>query len=245
MASLSSPMSWRPVASSMPPVLRRMFHGSVANSSQPTPGTSTSTSTSNSSYHPCWKRSSLGGALQHTGRGSVRTSSAAKRGRSRTAGNSGTPKIFKYRAALSETLGLAAADDAVGGRRPRRACGRPSLRQHRCRGALNSDGDAHARSHAGPYTQLHCVSRKNSPKVGAKDRLEVQVVDVELASRAAMHRSVSQRFVRPVRRQGGKMRHRNKEAPAIEMPHPKIARPARPMRGVLPGGSVEAGRGAV
>ena len=61
MASFNAPMSVRSVTSKMPATLRRRFHGSVANSSQATPGTSasTSTSTSNSSDHTCLERCSF------------------------------------------------------------------------------------------------------------------------------------------------------------------------------------------
>ena len=50
-----------PTLNPKPATLRRRFHGSVANSSQATPGTSasTSTSTSNSSDHTCLERCSF------------------------------------------------------------------------------------------------------------------------------------------------------------------------------------------
>jgi len=56
MASFSSPMSRKSVCCNMPAVFRRMFHGSVASSSQATPPTSRSMSTLSSSYHPCSTR---------------------------------------------------------------------------------------------------------------------------------------------------------------------------------------------
>ena len=49
-------------------------------------------------------------------------------------------------------------------------------------------------------TKVHNVGRKDAPKLGAKNGLEVQVVDVELGRRSRVHRDVGQRAVRPAGR---------------------------------------------
>ena len=49
-------------------------------------------------------------------------------------------------------------------------------------------------------TKVHNVGRKDASKLGAKNGLEVQVVDVELGRRSRVHRDVGQRAVRPAGR---------------------------------------------